>query len=376
MTDPSEIVDVDGIRGVEEPVEPSEMNVSVPAQPVSAAASNAPPATALMVGKGLDIGTANLLAAVRDGDGGITVRCERNAFLDIQGDVHSRSMLTRLNVPYVVHEDSFLVIGGAAFDLANVFSRPTRRPMMDGLISPQESDALPMIQLIIKSVLGEPAVANEPVYFSVPAESIDKDNNIVYHQGLFDGMLRKLGYQAHAMNEGHAVTFAELAADDFTGIGISFGGGMVNVCVSYKTIPALTFSVARGGDWIDSNAATVLGLPSSKATYIKESGMDIREPQNREEEAIAIYFRNLISYTLENISNRFQMGKDMPSFADPVEIVCAGGTSMIKGFIEVFRQEFEKIKFPIPVRNIRLAEEPLHSVSKGCLVAAISSMDE
>src|SRR5690349_8752361 len=92
-------------------------------------------ATAKMSGKGLDIGTANILAAVRDAKGGIVVRCERNAFLDIQGDVHSRSMLTRLNVPYVVHENSLLVIGGAAFDLANVFGRPTRRPMKDGLIS-------------------------------------------------------------------------------------------------------------------------------------------------------------------------------------------------------------------------------------------------
>jgi len=65
----------------------------------------------------------------------------------------------------------------------------------------------------------------------------------------------------------------------------------------------------------------------------------------------------------------------MPTFQDAVEIVCAGGTSMINGFIEVFQQEFEKIKFPIPVRNVRLADEPLHSVCKGCLVAAISSND-
>lgn len=344
-------------------------------EPVSPVDSGSSHGGAVLVGKGLDVGTANLLAAVRDAQGGITVRCERNAFLDIQGDVHSKSMLTRLNVPYVITEDSFLVIGGAAFDLANVFGRPTRRPMQDGLISPAETDALPMIQLIIKKVLGEPSCPDEPVFFSVPAESVDAENNIVYHQGLFEGMLNKMGYKAVPMNEGHAVTFSELAADDFTGIGISFGGGMVNVCVSYKTIPALAFSVARGGDWIDANAAKVLGLPSSKATYIKESGMDIRNPQGREQEAIAIYFRNLISYTLNNVTSRFAMGKDMPTFNEPVDIVCAGGTSMIKGFIEVFRDEFEKIKFPIPIRNIRMADEPLHSVAKGCLVGAISSID-
>jgi hypothetical protein len=226
--------------------------------------------------------------------------------------------------------------------------------------------------LIIKKVLGEPSVPNESVFFSIPAESVDRENNVVYHQGLFQGILQKLGYSATPMNEGHAVTFAELAADDFTGIGISFGGGMVNICVAYKTIPALTFSVARGGDWIDQNAANVLGLPSSKCTFIKESGMDIRSPKGRDQEAITIYYRNLISYTILNIRNRLMMGRDLPNFAEPVDIVCAGGTSMINGFIEVFADEMQKVKFPIAIKQIRLAKEPLNTVSQGCLVAAVS----
>lgn len=358
--------DVTDITGIEDMMGPT-------VEPVDSAVESKD--VAVSVGKGLDIGTANILCAMRDEHGGITVRRERNAFLDIDSDVHSRSMLTRLNVPYVVREDAMYVIGGAAFELANIFGRATRRPMKDGLISPDEVDALPMIQMIIKKCMGEPTVQGEPVFFSVPAESVDKDNNIIYHQGLFSGLLNKLGYEPTPMNEGHAVTFSELAADDFTGIGISFGGGMVNCCVSYKTIPALTFSIARGGDWIDSNAASVLGLPSSKATFIKENGVDLRSPEGREQEAITIYYRNLISYTLNNVRTRFQKGSDMPTFNEPVDIVCAGGTTMINGFIEIFREEFSKMKFPIPVRNIRMADEPLHSVAKGCLVAAISSAD-
>ena len=40
------------------------------------------------------------------------------------------------------------------------------------------------------------------------------------------------------------------------------------------------------------------------------------------------------------------------------------------GFIEVFRDEFAKIDFPIPINKIFRAEEALTSVAKGCLVAA------
>ena len=295
---------------------------------------------------------------------------ERNAFLDIPSDVYSKNMLTKLKVPYVVHNGKLVVLGEAAFELANVFGRETRRPMSDGLISPNETDAMQMIRLIISKVLGEPRKPGEHCYFCVPAPSIDVDNNVVYHQGLFESMLGKMGYTARAINEAHAVIFSELADNDFTGIGLSFGGGMVNACVAYKSIPCLSFSVARGGDWIDKNVANVLGVPRSKATFIKERGIDIRDPKNREEEAVAIYYRSLINYVLQNIKARFENGKNMPSFQQPIDIACAGGTSLIGGFIEVFRDEFAKIDFPIPIGRIFRAEEALTAVAKGCLVAA------
>ncbi len=326
--------------------------------------------TEIGLGKGLDVGTANLAAAVQNEEGGITVNVERNAFLDIPSDVYSKNMLSKLKVPYVVHNTKLVVIGEAAFELANVFGRETRRPMMDGLISPQEQDALPMMKMIISKILGEPQVQGENCYFCVPAESLDVDNNIVYHQGLFETMINSMGYQAHAINEAHAVVFSELAENDFTGIGLSFGGGMANACIAYKSIPCLSFSVARGGDWIDKNVSGVLGVPRSKATHIKERGIDIRDPKSREEEAVAIYYRSLINYVLSNIKTRFESGQNMPSFNDPVDIACAGGTSMIGGFIEVFRDEFAKIDFPIPVGRIFRSEEALTAVAKGCLVAA------
>jgi hypothetical protein len=69
------------------------------------------------------------------------------------------------------------------------------------------------------------------------------------------------------------------------------------------------------------------------------------------------------------------MGKDLPSFTDPVDIVCAGGGALIQGFAEVFKEEVAKVKFPLQLKNIRLAKEPLNSIAQGCLVAAVSSME-
>ena len=327
-------------------------------------------------GRGLDVGTANLASAIQDVEGNVTIKIQRNAFIEIDADDYTRNMLTRLNVQYVAISDRMVVVGDPAFELANIFNRDTRRPMKDGVISPNEQDALPIEKLLLENLLGKPSFAQEKCYYSVPAEPIDADFNVIYHKGVFGGLIKKVGYDPKSLVEGHAVVLSELAEDDFTGIGISCGGGMFNICVAYKAIPCLTFSTSRGGDWIDRNVATVLGIKASRATAIKERGINILVPKNREEEAVEIYYRNLIAYTLENIKTRFETAEGMPSFPEPVEIVCSGGTSMIGGFIEVFKDEFESVNFPIEVRNIRRAEDPLYSVAKGCLVAALSDASD
>jgi len=341
----------------------------MPAEPQPAAPAQPDPGLQQSLGKGLDIGTANLVSATQN-ESGIQLNLQRNAFIDVPSDVYTKGMLTRLGVPYAIQGDRLYVLGDASFELANIFGRETRRPMQHGLISPNEIDALPVIQLLIERVVGKPTMAGEPLYFSVPAEPIDSDLNVVYHEGIFSGLLNKAGFSARPIVEGHAVALAELADDNFTGIGISCGGGMFNICVSYKTIPALAFSTSRAGDWVDQNVAAVCGMPVSKATLIKEEGVDLMNPVGREQEAVSIYYRNLINYTLMNIKHRFESSEGMPVFREPVSIVCSGGTSLVGNFIGAFQEEFHKVNFPIPVKEIRLADNPLMVVAKGALIAA------
>jgi len=144
------------------------------------------------------------------------------------------------------------------------------------------------------------------------------------------------------------------------------------VCVSYKTIPAVAFSTSRAGDWIDKNVAQVLGTNPTRAAALKEKGVNLNSPKNREQEAIGIYYRNLINYTLVNIKAKFESTEGIPQFPDPVDIVCSGGTSLIGGFIEVFQEELKKINFPIPINKVRLAGEPLNATAKGLLLAALN----
>lgn len=326
------------------------------------------------LGRGLDVGTANLVAARMDEEGGIEFFPARNAFLDVPEDPYTLKMLKGQGVPYIKRENKLFIIGEDAFELANIFNREMRRPMKNGLISPTDADAMPMEVELFKKILGPPRADGEVVYYSIPADPVDSTMNIVYHTNIANGLLERLGYRGHPFNEGQAIVFSELGDDEFTGIGISCGGGMVNVCVAFRSMPVVAFSTAKGGDWIDQQAAQVMGCAASKITAIKERGVDINAPKTPEEEAIVIYYRHLIKYSLENIIKKFQMTKDIPNFPKPVPIAISGGTSKVGGFVEVFKDEFSRMsgKFPIKISDIRKAEDQLNATAKGCLLAALS----
>ncbi len=325
-------------------------------------------------GKGLDVGTANLVCAREDAEGSVGVSSIRNAFLDVPADSFTRSMLSRLKVQCVQREDKLYIVGETAFELANVFNRETRRPMQGGMLSPTEANALPIERLLIERLLGEPAVKGETCVFSVPAEPVDSKMNVAYHQGVVSEMLSKLGYTPLSIVEGHAVVLAELEEKDFTGIGVSCGGGMFNLCVAYKSVPVVCFSTSRGGDWVDQNAATAVGAPASRLCAIKEKGIDLKAPKSNEEEAIAIYYRQLVEYTVNALRLKFESSKDIPTFPEPVDLVLSGGSSQPAGFVELFREQLQKAHFPIPVKDIRLAAEPMNTVAQGCLIAAVTDL--
>src|SRR5262249_36497280 len=107
-------------------------------------------------GKGLDIGTVNLVSAEQNNDGETELRLQRNVFIDVEITPYTKAMLTKLNVGYVIQNKRMYILGEPAFKLANVLNRRTRRPMADGLISPKEQDALPIMKLLIGSILGDP----------------------------------------------------------------------------------------------------------------------------------------------------------------------------------------------------------------------------
>jgi len=138
---------------------------------------------------------------------------------------------------------------------------------------------------------------------------------------------------------------------------------------------ALQFSLARSGDWVTEQISNDCGIPLAKANKIKETqnysiSPNSTERRSREQQAAKTYYSSLIRYALANIAHRFNSAENTPVFPNEVPFVVAGGTSQVEGFIELFKNEFTQEDFPINIGDVRLVDEPLTAVARGCLEEA------
>jgi actin-like ATPase involved in cell morphogenesis len=325
--------------------------------------------------KGLDVGTMNIISAKQEGNETVFVQ-QRNSFVEIEYSDMAEQMLSRSEVLHIRKDDEVYVLGDDALNFANIFNQETRRPMSQGILSSDEQSAIPMMKLIIEQVVGSPDRPNEKIFFSSPADPIDSDLSTLYHQKTIQSFLEDMGYDADPINEGMGVIYSDLADNDFSGLGISFGAGMTNVCLAYYAVPVMKFSVARGGDWIDEQAAQATGTQVDKMTSIKEDDfeLDFQTDVGGEEGALSIYYENLLDYVIDKIEDEIDE-EDVEEGLD-VPVVVTGGTSMPEGFKKLFESHFQDADIPFSISGVRHAEEPMYSVARGGLVAARSDEDQ
>jgi hypothetical protein len=247
--------------------------------------------------------------------------------------------------------------------------------MYKGVVSVKEKESRRILSFILKEVVGQPSEPNEKLVFCIPAQPVDQEDedfDVGYHEDVVKSILAECGYNARAVNEAEALCYAELEGDDYTGISISAGSGMHNICVMLNGEPTVLLSTTKSGDWIDRMASVATGENDSVVQAEKENGdFTVGEPNdNQVLAAVSSYYERLIDYTTKQLSAALTGHKSLPKFKEPLTIVIAGGTSLAKGYVKMFKEKLEENNFPLQIKEIRHAKDPLHSVSKGCLIAA------
>ncbi|MEI6126394.1 MAG: hypothetical protein WCQ99_07560, partial [Pseudomonadota bacterium] len=197
---------------------------------------------------------------------------------------------------------------------------------------------------------------------------------LVFHEGILKKYLVGMGYNAKSITEGTAIVLSELPHDNFTGIGISMGAGMCNVCFAFLSVPVIVFSIPKGGDDIDTSVARVTSETVNRVRVIKEEALDfVQTPKNNMENAFHIYYEDLIMTLLNNLSAVLSQAEHLPMLSQAIPIVIAGGTCLPNGFKSKFDRILRQIKLPIEISEVRIAGDPLRSTAKGALISSTAS---
>jgi hypothetical protein len=331
-----------------------------------------------MAGIGFDCGTYNLVCCHRDDKGNFVYKREVNAFLELP--LENRfvfEMMKNAGVPLIERERVAYALGEAACNMAYTMSQlELKRPMVAGCVNPKEKDAFQIMSIMIHSLVDGVKKDGEVLYYCIPANAINEETDADYHQKILEAIFKayknETGFKvdAHPINEALALVYAELGKKAYTGIGISFGAGMVNVCFSMYGNPIFKFALVNSGDWIDRQVARATGESIAFVNKEKTKVDLTKPPATLVERAINTQYRLMIEHTVNGIKKGFADVTKTVRTDAPVDIVIAGGTSSPAGFAEIFKETLAQANLPIKVGEVIKPSDPLFSVARGCLLAA------
>jgi len=320
---------------------------------------------------GLDVGTSRIVVA-RQADQNVQFESQLNAFVAIPHSKLTAATLDREKVPHSVIGSEIVVHGNESEKFADLMNTETRRTMNRGVLDAKEPDSLNMIRRILESMLGE-GNSKAKLCFTVPAAPLGAEDSLTYHEATLRQILNDMGYQAQSVNEGLAVVYGEMESSNYTGIGISCGGGLCNVCLAYLSVPVLSFSIPKAGDYIDSSASSVTGERANRVRITKEESFHFNGFfADKVQQVISVYYDDMIRSLVSALKDAFSRTTNVPKFNRPIPVVLSGGTALPPGFRDRFEKLLGEEKFPVAVSEIRMAENPLHATAKGALVCALS----
>jgi hypothetical protein len=92
------------------------------------------------------------------------------------------------------------------------------------------------------------------------------------------------------------------------------------------------------------------------------------------QQVLSVYYDDMIHAVVGGLKEAFANARTMPKIGRPIPLVLSGGSALPHGFRDRFEELLRKSEFPLPLSEVRLAENPVLSTAKGALVAALAEM--
>ena len=262
------------------------------------------------------------------------------------------------------------------------------RPMRDGVLNMafDQKCANKMLSFLLCDLLAQPSNIGKPIdrdvlCYTVPEKCAEQahigNDNVSFHLRFLNTLLGQQQFKyLFSVPEASAILDSERSPGNEApnGLALSFGAGLCNVYYRYGA-QQRGFSISQSGDWIDESVAKPLRMPVQEVTDYKERNLDLSKIPSGDMVAMALSmsYEIVIEHALDMFIYFARAGARTRELE--LDVLIAGGTAMVPGFLEVFKLKMDarKDKLPFSVREVKMARDPFRAVARGCLFRA---MDE
>jgi len=159
--------------------------------------------------------------------------------------------------------------------------------------------------------------------------------------------------------KGFAVVYDQLAADNYTGLGICLESQTTSAALAYYGVPAMAVTIAKGREWIVERAAGETGhAPAQVAGVLEEFVLDPDAAAGDIENALAGAYDALVAELIDAVRAEADETDVQQGLSVPIAI---GGDGAIEGVEFLVGGRFDAAALPFSVRGVRLADGPAES---------------
>ncbi|MGD9855293.1 MAG: hypothetical protein AB7U20_10120, partial [Planctomycetaceae bacterium] len=326
-----------------------------------------------------DIGTRHF-RSLRRQEGRLIGRRNLAEYVALPDTPGHRRLLERTTYSFARCEDSLLVVGQAALELAETLQLPSVPLLASGRMPEDDPLARQVIASLIDCLIPRTDVADEPCWMTVPGALHDPET--LSDRKFLCQLVRLKGYEPRVIPSGRSVILAELGAEGFTGMGLDIGAGATRASVAHRGRELARTHLAKGGRWIDKRLAeseeSLLWdaqgnryLDLSGITRWKESKLvSVVNPISEREQRLALLYEELIGDTLAQFRVEIVQQTSLKTLPQPMPLVCTGGVTQVAGFAGLMKEVLHDTMFPIEIADVRCAHETDYTVARGTLILA------
>nr|MBF0220787.1 hypothetical protein [Desulfobulbaceae bacterium] len=316
---------------------------------------------------GIDIGTsAIVLAEGRDKKVHDIHRAKFNNTIPFES--FYTNVLYEHEIPYFEMNNFDYVQGYGADNIAKAFHSHPLRPVPAEYSKGQ--DGVVLCEVILQAIIGRPSTPATPLYFTVPAPALENDNTKAFVKGTLKAFFSRFGYIAMPVEEGLAVVMSELHDNNYTGLVVTVGASVCNIALTYLSVPVVSFSIPKAGDYIDAMVAQTSNELQFKVKEYKENSFSLSsKPATRLERGLRIYYEDVVTAIVAGLEKALG-GRPPANINSSIPVVLSGGSVQSDGFLQIFEKALASCRLPLSISGVRLAQDPVNAAAKGALIMA------